>query len=181
MTSVDPGPDGGPADELAYLALGANLADRLASLRSARRHLEELAQVVRASSLYRTEPVGGPPGQPRYLNAVVAVRLPSHLVEPRTLLEACLRIERRHGRERRERWSARTLDVDVLDIGGRILDEPGLHLPHPRMMDRTFVLAPLCEVAPAWRHPRSGMGACERLAELDRGGIERTRLGWEPR
>ena len=181
MTAADPLRDAPPGDATAYLALGANLGDPLASLRSARRHLEDIARVVRASSLYRTEAVGGPAGQPPYLNAVVAVRLPPALREPQALLDACLRIERRHGRERRERWSARTLDVDVLDLGGRVVAEPGLQLPHPRMMDRPFVLAPLCEVAPGWTHPRSGVAACERLAQLDRSGIERTRLGWDAR
>lgn len=167
--------------ELAYLALGANLGDPLATLRSARARLAELGDLTRASSLYRTAPVGGPAGQPPYLNAVVALRLPMALQEPRTLLEACLSIEREHGRERRERWSARTLDLDVLDLGGRVLDDPGITLPHPRMMDRAFVLAPLCEVAPAWRHPRSGVAACARLADLDTSGIARTGLTWASR
>ena len=181
MTSADGPPRGGRTEYLAYLALGANLGDPLATLRSARHRLDGLAEVVRASSLYRTEPVGGPAGQPPYLNAVLVVRLPAPLQEAHALLEACSRIEHEHGRERRQRWSARTLDVDILDFGGRMVDEPGLHLPHPRMMDRAFVLAPLCEVAPGWTHPRTGVSACDRLAELGRHGIARTALRWDPR
>ena len=181
MTPPHPCEDSVARKGVAYLALGANMGDPLASLRSAKRRLERLAEPVGASSLYRTEPVGGPAGQPRYLNAVLVLRIPASLRDPRALLDVCLDIEREHGRVRRERWSARTLDVDVLDLDGRIVDESGLQLPHPRMMDRAFVLAPLCEVAPGWTHPRSGVAACARLSELDGSGIERTRLRWDPR
>jgi 2-amino-4-hydroxy-6-hydroxymethyldihydropteridine diphosphokinase len=131
--------------ETAYLALGSNLGDRLESLRQAVRLLqaEPGVEVVRSSRVYETEPVGPP--QPAYLNAVIEVRTE---LEPRGLLEACRRVEDALGRVRDERWGPRTIDVDVLSIDERTVDEPDLIVPHPRMHERGFVLVPLCELDP---------------------------------
>lgn len=96
------------------------------------------------SSLYETEPVGGP-DQDHFINAVAVIDTE---LEPRELLEAVIEIERRHGRIRRERWGPRTLDVDILVYEGRSVDEPGLNVPHPHIADRRFVLEPLSEVWP---------------------------------
>ena len=167
------------AAELAYLALGSNLGEPAAQLRGALRELGGLGRVRGRSSLFRTEPIGGPPGQPTYLNAAVALAPDPEHAEPPALLAALLEIERRHGRERRQRWAARTLDLDLLAFGERTLTTPELTLPHPRMMERAFVLAPLCELEPAWHHPLSGERACEALARLGFGGVERTDLSWE--
>ncbi|HEX9377828.1 MAG TPA: 2-amino-4-hydroxy-6-hydroxymethyldihydropteridine diphosphokinase [Actinomycetota bacterium] len=128
----------------AFLGLGSNLGDRLGALQSAVDLLAAVpgVRVVRSSRVYETEPVG--PRQPDYLNAVVEV---ATVLSPRELLDACLEVERRLGRVRRERWGPRTIDVDVLTYGDREVDEPGLEVPHPRMHERGFVLAPLLELA----------------------------------
>ncbi len=128
-----------------------------------------------ASSLYRTVPVGGPAGQRDFLNAVVALR--PHF-QPEALLAELLCLEAEQGRVRHERWSARTLDLDLLAYGDLVCETPELTLPHPRMLERAFVLAPLCELAPQWRHPLAGVSACEALARVDASGVQRTGLEW---
>lgn len=130
----------------AYLAMGSNLGDRLANLQSAVDGLERepMVRIAGVSSVYETVPVGGPE-QPEYLNAVVAVDTD---LEPRALLEVAQRLERSAHRVRTERWGPRTLDVDILLAGDARIDEPDLQIPHPRMWERAFVLAPLAELAP---------------------------------
>lgn len=164
------------ANPVAYVALGSNLADPLVQLRWARRGLAELGGVAGASSLWRTAPVGGPPGQGDFLNAVVA--LVPHADDPELLLAELLGLEASQGRTHSVRWSARTLDLDLLAWGARVQNTARLTLPHPRMLARAFVLAPLCELAPGWRHPLSGESACAALLALPAGGVERTTLGW---
>ncbi len=129
----------------AYLALGSNLGDRAATLQQAVDGLGAAAgvHVVDVSKVYETDPVG--PAQPDYLNAVVAVDTD---LDARGLLELARRLERDAGRVRGERWGPRTLDVDVLLFGNDRIDEPDLVVPHPRMWEREFVLAPLADVAP---------------------------------
>lgn len=160
----------------AYIALGSNLADPLAQLQRARLGLGALGELVGCSSLYRTIPVGGPPGQGNYLNAVVALSPVTN--DPDVLLQELLRLEAAQGRTRSVRWDARTLDLDLLAWGDRVVGSPTLTLPHPRMLERAFVLVPLCEVAPGWHHPLSGQDACTALEALPRDGIERTTLTW---
>jgi 2-amino-4-hydroxy-6-hydroxymethyldihydropteridine diphosphokinase len=129
----------------AYLALGSNLGERLATLQDAIDRLNDRPgiEVLRSSRVYETEPVGPP--QPPYLNAVIEVRTD---LAPRALLEACLSVEAELGRVRAERWGPRTLDVDVLTYDDRTVDEPDLKIPHPRMHERAFVLVPLRELEP---------------------------------
>jgi 2-amino-4-hydroxy-6-hydroxymethyldihydropteridine diphosphokinase len=129
----------------AFLGLGSNLGDRLETLRRAVELLDASPgiEVVRSSRVFETEPVGPP--QPAYLNAVLEVRTE---LEPRALLDSCLAVEAALGRVRSERWGARTLDVDVLTYDARIVHEPGLEIPHPRMHERAFVLVPLRELDP---------------------------------
>ena len=128
----------------AYLALGSNVGDRLATLQRAVDELDatEGLGIRRSSRIYETEPVGGPP-QPRYLNAVLETRTS---LGARELLDACLRVERSLGRERLVRWGPRTIDIDILTYGRERIDEPDLVIPHPRMHERGFVLAPLLEL-----------------------------------
>jgi 2-amino-4-hydroxy-6-hydroxymethyldihydropteridine diphosphokinase len=154
-----------------YLGLGSNLGDREAQLLGALRSLERRGfELLSLSSFWETEPVGGPL-QGAYLNAVAAG---ATALAPRALLEACLEVEREQGRERRERWAARTLDLDLLFYADRVLEEPGLSLPHPRLHERRFVLEPLVEIAPELRHPVLGRTARELLARCpDTSGVER--------
>jgi len=126
----------------AFLGLGANLGDRRATLRAA---VAALGDVVAVSPVYETDPVGGPPGQPAYLNLVVELDTDR---SPRELLEEARRLEATAGRVREERWGPRTLDVDVLLVGDLVVDEPDLVVPHPRMAERAFVLVPLADLAP---------------------------------
>jgi len=111
------------------------------------------------SSLWETAPVGGPP-QDDYLNAVVIV---DTVMAPRPFLAACLDLERVAGRERRERWGPRPLDLDLLLYGDAVIDAPGLRVPHPGITHRRFVLAPLAEVWPTAVVP--GYGAVADLLE----------------
>lgn len=143
----------------AYVALGANLGDREGTIRLALALLESRpgVTVVRASTLRETEP-WGPVPQTRYLNGVVAL---DTSLDPRSLLEALLGVERDLGRVRGERWGPRTIDLDLLLHGDAELDEPGLELPHPRLHERAFVLEPLAELDPELVVPGRG-----RVAEL---------------
>jgi 2-amino-4-hydroxy-6-hydroxymethyldihydropteridine diphosphokinase len=125
-----------------FLGLGSNVGDRRAHLRRA---VSALPDVVAVSPLYETEPLGGPAGQERYLNLVVEL---DSRCTPRQLLELAASLEEAAGRERRERWGPRSLDVDVLLVGDLRVDEPDLVVPHPRMWDRRFVVAPLADLAP---------------------------------
>jgi len=131
---------GGPCR--AFLSLGSNLGDRRENLRQA---VAGLPDVVAVSAVYETEPVGGPSGQPPYLNVVVELRTTRG---PRALLGLGQDLEAAAGRVRAERWGPRTLDVDVLLVGDQQVDEPDLVVPHPRMNERRFVLAPLADIAP---------------------------------
>lgn len=129
----------------AHFALGSNLGDRLAHLRSAVEGLmAEGVEVVAVSRVYETEPVGGPEQGP-YLNAVVAVDVD---LLPRALLDLAHRLEEAAGRVRTVKDGPRTLDVDVLLVGDLTIEEPDLVVPHPRLGERGFVLAPLADVAP---------------------------------
>jgi len=136
------------------VALGSNLGDRVAQLRWS---LDRLAShpridILRASRFYETSPVGGP-SQGDFLNACVLFATD---LEPRDLLHFLHDLEREVGRVRGERNGPRTLDLDILLFGARVIEESGLRIPHPRMADRPFVLVPACEVAPDVRHPVLG-------------------------
>jgi 2-amino-4-hydroxy-6-hydroxymethyldihydropteridine diphosphokinase len=149
----------------AFLALGSNLGDRAAELRRAVRAMTEVAAT---SSVYETDPVGGPDGQGAYLNMVVQLDTTR---SPRELLELCRALETTAGRVREVHWGPRTLDVDVLWVDGVTVDDADLQVPHPRLRERPFVLAPLCElapdvVAPGWEQAFDHLGI-ERLGPLE--------------
>ena len=137
----------------AFLGLGSNLGERLAYLRGA---VEAMPDVAAVSSLYETDPIGGPE-QGAFLNCVV--ELDTNLT-PRELLELCRTLEAAAERVRIERWGPRTLDVDVVYVDGEMVDEPDLIVPHPRWRDRAFVMIPLGELAPdlldGWTDPDEG-------------------------
>jgi 2-amino-4-hydroxy-6-hydroxymethyldihydropteridine diphosphokinase len=149
------------------LALGSNLGDRLAHLTWAVEALATVIDELRVSTIIETEPVGLPDFQPPFLNAVAAGYTK---LAPRDLLAHLLDFERRQGRERPFRWAPRTLDLDLVLYDELVIDEPDLVVPHPRFRERAFVLAPLAEVAPAWRDPLTGKTAGELLGELGQGG-----------
>jgi 2-amino-4-hydroxy-6-hydroxymethyldihydropteridine diphosphokinase len=158
------------------IALGANLGDPEATLVAVRPLVEEalLAAAVRMgpsgfawSPRYRTAPVGGPPGQPPYLNAALLVADPwLPLPSPRELLGRLLELERRFGRVRRERWGPRRLDLDLLWCGQEVLSTAELELPHPRLLERSFVLAPLAAIAPGLVPPGAELGCLPLLERL---------------
>lgn len=126
----------------ALLGLGSNLGERERYLREA---VASLSGVVRVSSTYESEPVGGPGGQGPYLNLVVEI---DTALTPRQLLGVCHRLEAAAGRVREERWGPRTLDVDILWMDGVTMSDADLEIPHPRMRQRNFVMVPLAEIAP---------------------------------
>jgi 2-amino-4-hydroxy-6-hydroxymethyldihydropteridine diphosphokinase len=143
----------------AYVALGANLGDREATIEAA---VAALPGVVAVSQLRETDPVGVV-DQPQFLNGAAALETE---LSPRELLDALLAVERELGRERRERWGPRTIDLDLLLYGGETIDEPGLTVPHPRLHERRFALEPLLDLDPELAIP--GRGRVEDvLAELD--------------
>lgn len=130
----------------AYLGLGSNLGDRLATLQLAVDLLEEDPgiDVVTSSRVWETDPVGGP-RQPDFLNIVVRIETS---LEPKDLLAACQGVEAALGRIRDVRWGPRTVDIDVLSIDGYVSDDPDLTVPHPRITARAFVLLPLLDLDP---------------------------------
>jgi 2-amino-4-hydroxy-6-hydroxymethyldihydropteridine diphosphokinase len=134
-----------------YIGLGANLGDRLATLAQALHMVDELpgTHVVRVSRVYETEP-WGMPGQPDYANAAAALRTS---LQADDLLQALQEIEETLGRVREERYGARTIDVDILLFGDEEWASPTLSVPHPRLLEREFVVAPLLEIAPGIRLP----------------------------
>ena len=148
----------------AYIALGSNLGDREGTLHSAIAALRQLGSVDAISSFYETAPVGLVE-QPDFLNAVVALRT---ALSPQELMAALLRIEQQHGRDRSVSVpkGPRTLDLDLLSYGDVVMETPTLTLPHPSLAERRFVLVPLTEIAPQWRHPLSGKTAAILLSEL---------------
>ena len=134
------------------LSFGSNLGNRHETLDGAWHVLEQMKSVetVRLSSFYETEPVGGPAGQPKYINAagIIQTSLP-----PMELCQILQKIETHFGRIRTERWGARTLDIDILLYGNRIVELPMLTIPHIEMLHRQFVLEPAQEIAADWIHP----------------------------
>lgn len=155
----------------ALIALGANIGDPRSNIDQAINKLRRIFEVEKLSSLYRTRPVGGPPDQPDFLNAVARI-IPS--ASPSDTMNKLLEIEKEMGRIRKERWGPRVIDLDLLDQDGMIIEEPNLTLPHPRMHERAFVLEPLAEIDPSWRHPVNGLTArllLDKLDEKDRAGI----------
>ena len=159
------------AGTIALVGLGGNLGDAAATLRQAFQELDALpsTRLLRASRLYRSR-AWGRTDQPDFINAVAMLET---TLGARELLDAMLGIEHGAGRERHpdERWGPRTLDLDLLLYGDAVMDEPGLHVPHPHLHERAFALVPLVEIAPDAMIP--GIGAARAaLAAMEPSGIE---------
>jgi 2-amino-4-hydroxy-6-hydroxymethyldihydropteridine diphosphokinase len=135
----------------AVIGLGTNLGPRLETLQGAVVALQTIASLRAVSAVYETAPVGPP--QPDYLNAAVRIHGTGDMF---TLLAQLLRIEVSFGRERRERWGPRTLDLDILWVKDRICDDENLVVPHPRLIERPFAMLPFFDVAPEAVDPRTG-------------------------
>jgi 2-amino-4-hydroxy-6-hydroxymethyldihydropteridine diphosphokinase len=147
-------------DDAVFLGLGSNLGDRERTIERATVMLGQRGfDLTRSSSLYLTQPVGGP-RQDWFVNAVVGGRT---ALPPEQLMSACLEVERILGRVRSVPNAPRTIDIDLLLYGDEVRRGPDLTLPHPRLPERRFVLVPLVEIAPALRHPVLGLTASELL------------------
>ena len=153
----------------AHLALGSNVGDRGDAIRDAVDQLASLeaTRILGRSRLLVTKAVGGPAGQPDFLNAAVLVDTG---LEPHALLDAVHGIEQTHGRPRdrqgEERWGPRTLDIDIVFFADVVLCDSRLTLPHPRAAQREFVLRPIADLAPEYLHPVEGRTVAELLDDL---------------
>ncbi|MBK8922302.1 MAG: 2-amino-4-hydroxy-6-hydroxymethyldihydropteridine diphosphokinase [Saprospirales bacterium] len=133
-----------------FLSLGSNLGNREENLRTAFALIKRLVgKAAKMSHVYETEPWGNKEQEP-FLNQVLMVNT---TLDPRELLEAVTKIEREMGRQRKEKWGPRIIDVDILFYGKRIIRDKGLEIPHPELHKRAFILAPLLEIAPDFEHP----------------------------
>jgi 2-amino-4-hydroxy-6-hydroxymethyldihydropteridine diphosphokinase len=152
------------------IALGSNLGNSLDILENSLTVLANIPgiEIEKTSSWYQTKPVGNVEPQSDYLNGCAVLEVAQNPTELLTILYAT---EIQFGRVRRERWSARTLDLDLLLYDDLILDSPNLTIPHPRMHERAFVLVPLAEIAPNWIEPVSGMAIAKLLRSVDTSGV----------
>lgn len=159
-------------EEQVFLGLGANLGDPVSMLSRALEALDALdgVAVTAASSFYRTSPIGVT-DQPDFIN--LAAEGQTHLA-PDEFMSAILKVERKLGRIRTERWGPRTIDIDLLLYGAREIDSPILRIPHPRMLQRRFVLVPLLEIAPELRMPGTLIPLRDHLSQSEnQGNIQR--------
>lgn len=146
-----------------YLSLGSNLGDREANIKSALKMLGQEARILKVSSLYETEPVGYK-DQPWFLNLVCSLETD---LSPQALLELAKTIEKNLGRKPTHRFGPRPIDIDILFYDDLILDSPDLVIPHPRLIERAFVLVPLKEITTNLVHPLSGLTIEELLERVE--------------
>ncbi len=156
------------------IALGANLGDRLASLRMAVEKLSLHVDITTRSCLYETA-AAYVADQPIFLNAVI---IGTTKLEPLPLLWMMKDLESEIGRAPTFRYGPRVIDLDILFYGDLVMETPELIIPHPRIQERDFVLRPLCDIAPEWRHPLFGTSAAEMLTALPEGDIKNLGAAW---
>lgn len=152
-----------------YLSLGSNLGDRFANLRRAVDELQRLVTVTAISPVFATEPWGDS-DQPHFLNICVAV---VGDLSPHEMLHRIKEIEQRMGREETRRWGPRLIDIDILFYDKLIMVDAELAIPHPRIAERAFVLAPLAVIIPNFIHPQTGVTIQKMLEQVDLSGVER--------
>jgi 2-amino-4-hydroxy-6-hydroxymethyldihydropteridine diphosphokinase len=153
-----------------HIALGSNLGERAANLEAAISALPPAVQVTRRSPVYETDPEYVT-DQPAFLNMAVGGDTG---IEPEDLLRRLKEIEQELGRTPTLRYGPRVIDLDIIFFGGRIVDAPGLLIPHPRLAERIFVLKPLCDIAAAVKHPATGETVLQLLEKLGgRTGVRR--------
>ncbi|HDY68953.1 MAG TPA: 2-amino-4-hydroxy-6-hydroxymethyldihydropteridine diphosphokinase [Candidatus Scalindua sp.] len=147
-----------------YVGLGSNLGNRKKYLVSAIARIDSCGEicVVNKSSFYETKPVGGPP-QPDYVNCVIELDTE---IEPQSLLEEFKGIELELGRKPGTRWGPRVIDIDILLYGSKVINDSNLKIPHESMHKRIFVLEPLCEISPDFKHPVLRKTIFELLKDL---------------
>jgi 2-amino-4-hydroxy-6-hydroxymethyldihydropteridine diphosphokinase len=147
------------------LAFGSNLGNRQQTLENAYSEIGKLpdTELVRISKFCETRPVGGPAGQPDYLNSAAVIET---WYSPKELLKQLQAIEKQFGRTRNEHWGARTLDIDILLYGDSVIETAELTIPHREMLNRRFVLLPAAEIASGWIHPVSGKTMSQHLVSL---------------
>jgi 2-amino-4-hydroxy-6-hydroxymethyldihydropteridine diphosphokinase len=155
-------------DHIVYVALGANLGDRQASLEAALAGLPPHVTVQRASRVYETLP-WGITDQPSFLNMVIEG---STILSPQELLTGLKQLEIRLGRQETVHWGPRVIDLDILFFNDLVLDMPGLVIPHPHLHERAFVLVPLADLAPDLCHPVLHRTIRELLTAVDSGGVK---------
>jgi 2-amino-4-hydroxy-6-hydroxymethyldihydropteridine diphosphokinase len=150
------------------IALGSNLGDSLTILESAINCLKEIpeSEFIACSSWHKTKPIGPP--QPDYINGCAVFNI---FLQPEELLEKLLEIEQKFDRKREIYWGPRTLDLDIILYDDLILETPNLHIPHPRMRERAFVLVPLAQIAPFWIDPVTNLNIQQLLGKIDISGI----------
>ncbi|MDR1133153.1 MAG: 2-amino-4-hydroxy-6-hydroxymethyldihydropteridine diphosphokinase [Synergistaceae bacterium] len=151
------------------LSLGSNVGDRLANIRAAVALLGKSNRVTAKSGVYETPP-WGIETQPRFLNCCAAIETDK---SPLELLRGLKEIERELGRAARGKWEEREIDIDILTYGDERITAADLAIPHPLMRERAFVLVPLRDIAPGFKHPESGESIDRLLEHTDRGGIIR--------
>lgn len=159
---------------IVLLGLGTNLGDREDNLRQALQRLRALLRVTALSRVYETPP-WGVADQPHFLNACLAGE--TNLDAP-SLLAACKQVERAMGREPAERWGPRLIDIDLLFYDNEILNMSGLTVPHPHLSQRAFVLRPLADIAPDFRHPVLGVTVAELLTRVSDSDMQRHPFSW---